>query len=549
MSSAGGGRGLVVDAMSATLVGVPATAEAHAWLDRTTTAMAYEHLPRALSDASLPAGHWFIPRLDLALRCRGLATLPGLADGWSRAIVDSLSASLASDPDWVHFPTKVELVAAIVASAATGRRDEDWAWEQAGLPVSAFGSPTARVDAALRLHPEVAVAALSRAASECGVAALDRALGESGWYAVADALDARHALVDDPPIGRAAPRPEEDTARYRAAPALLEASSFGRLVLHSRLRPSRGVATLWAWLVVAEVEPALLSSPGDAVSPVLQVIEARLSVEPVTSRGSNGRIPPHADDDGDDARTTGAAGPTPEAVRGSGEPTAPTRADERPSTRHEDRPAPAVARDAPSGAGAHDRDTATAGAQLVPEPELETPDPRARRSTGWAGLVLLLATADAAGLPERVTDDPGLTERGVRWAVWQASLALTQARTDDPAVLALCGLDPSRAAVVLDSPPARPDERERVMRLARRWRRVTLRRLRAAPHGGETVPTDRRAQWDWLVRRPGEVVATTGWIDVVLPLRSVDTAVRSAGLDLDPGFVPWLGTVVEIRYE
>jgi hypothetical protein len=63
------------------------------------------------------------------------------------------------------------------------------------------------------------------------------------------------------------------------------------------------------------------------------------------------------------------------------------------------------------------------------------------------------------------------------------------------------------------------------------------------------MAADRSSQWDWLLRRHGEVVATTGWIDVVLPLRTVDIAVRSAGLDLDPGFVPWLGTVVEIRYE
>jgi len=40
-----------------------------------------------------------------------------------------------------------------------------------------------------------------------------------------------------------------------------------------------------------------------------------------------------------------------------------------------------------------------------------------------------------------------------------------------------------------------------------------------------------------------------GWIELVLPLDSVDTSVRRLGLDLDPGWLPWLGRVVKIRYE
>jgi hypothetical protein len=40
-----------------------------------------------------------------------------------------------------------------------------------------------------------------------------------------------------------------------------------------------------------------------------------------------------------------------------------------------------------------------------------------------------------------------------------------------------------------------------------------------------------------------------GWVEVYLPLDGVDVAVRRAGLDVDPGWVPWLGTVVMFRYE
>ncbi len=51
-----------------------------------------------------------------------------------------------------------------------------------------------------------------------------------------------------------------------------------------------------------------------------------------------------------------------------------------------------------------------------------------------------------------------------------------------------------------------------------------------------------------LLRRRGHVVLEPGWVEVHLRLEDVDLGVRRAGLDLDPGFVPWLGAVVVIRY-
>ena len=39
-------------------------------------------------------------------------------------------------------------------------------------------------------------------------------------------------------------------------------------------------------------------------------------------------------------------------------------------------------------------------------------------------------------------------------------------------------------------------------------------------------------------------------MDIHLPMDSVDIPVRAPpGLDVDPGWVPWLGTVVRFRYE
>ena len=52
----------------------------------------------------------------------------------------------------------------------------------------------------------------------------------------------------------------------------------------------------------------------------------------------------------------------------------------------------------------------------------------------------------------------------------------------------------------------------------------------------------------FVCRRRAEVVADPGWFEVRLPLAGVSTDVRRAGLDLDPGYVPWLGVVLKFVY-
>ena len=51
-----------------------------------------------------------------------------------------------------------------------------------------------------------------------------------------------------------------------------------------------------------------------------------------------------------------------------------------------------------------------------------------------------------------------------------------------------------------------------------------------------------------LVRRPGRVSFTSTHLDVTLDLNDADLRVRKAGLDLDPGWLPWFGKVVRFHY-
>jgi hypothetical protein len=44
-------------------------------------------------------------------------------------------------------------------------------------------------------------------------------------------------------------------------------------------------------------------------------------------------------------------------------------------------------------------------------------------------------------------------------------------------------------------------------------------------------------------------VTEPGWIELRFSLDEVSTEIRRAGLDLDPGYVPWLGVVMRFIYE
>lgn len=51
-----------------------------------------------------------------------------------------------------------------------------------------------------------------------------------------------------------------------------------------------------------------------------------------------------------------------------------------------------------------------------------------------------------------------------------------------------------------------------------------------------------------LIRRPAWIAATRTHLDVSMPIHGLDVRVRMAGLDIDPGWTPWLGKVIQFHY-
>jgi hypothetical protein len=167
------------------------------------------------------------------------------------------------------------------------------------------------------------------------------------------------------------------------------------------------------------------------------------------------------------------------------------------------------------------------------------PEPPQRWTTRHAGLLFLLGVADELDLPDELTTVEPLAHRQLTWTLHRLGLEITRAEHDDPGVLAFAGLPPDAQPPDGDAPA--PAELAALGALAGRVAERVRERL-----GGWKTPPDELL--DFVCRRRGEIVFDPGWLEVRLPSEEVSVDLRRAGLDLDPGWLPWLGAVVRFAY-
>jgi hypothetical protein len=149
--------------------------------------------------------------------------------------------------------------------------------------------------------------------------------------------------------------------------------------------------------------------------------------------------------------------------------------------------------------------------------------------------------AHSVGLPHAVLADPAFARRPLPWVLQAVAGILLPVADDDPALAAFAGLDPAEPAPWKTDAAPTAGELSAVDELAERWEQAVAAALgRRADEGRAAV----RA----LAARRGAVLYSPGWIEVALALADVDVDIRVAGLDLDPGWVPWLGCVLCFRY-
>jgi hypothetical protein len=168
-------------------------------------------------------------------------------------------------------------------------------------------------------------------------------------------------------------------------------------------------------------------------------------------------------------------------------------------------------------------------------------DPRRRAWTDFGGLLFLVGLAGDLGIPRRLLDRARESGRSVRWLLHQLAVRLVPVGSSDPAVLAFAGLPPDAVPPDAQTDPPAADEDEYLRGLVAEVAAALGERLGLIPEAdGDLV--------GFVCRRQAEIVADPGWFEVRLPLDGVSTDVRRAGLDLDPGYVPWLGVVLKFVY-
>jgi hypothetical protein len=168
-------------------------------------------------------------------------------------------------------------------------------------------------------------------------------------------------------------------------------------------------------------------------------------------------------------------------------------------------------------------------------------------ATAAGGLLFMLTVLEWLGFPDwqaRQPDQPLLA------LILRQSLLYLRVPWDDPAWEWLASLPAttSTAQQVWSEPACWREPGVRVLHdpsklmtaltMARCWLIAVRRQLRHQAHMGLID----------LCRRPAHLAWSSTHIDVVFAANAADLRVRRLGLDLDPGWVPWLGRVVRFVY-
>ena len=469
---------------------------------RTATAVAPQRLAAwqdelRRQDGERIAAHWtaaeewlLIRRLPVHLRWRGDPADADVGRAWGEALDRAIARALERDDgNCVRYANRRAALADLVYRAALGDDSRHWAWQRMEL----IARGTLRSDEVLR-H---AAAELAHTPELVWPVLMRLVAGEEGAASLTAALRALpHASWQR--LLEACPR----TAAYaRRAQETLRATKLSTPVEAVAPWNAPALALLqWAaargWFVQKHRDVVAVLLAG-IQRPAQGLAEARVLAQLLAAREALSAALPDAPERRETAtRMTVASTVTAPGIAPATTPPAKT---------------PSIP---PSSAAAS-----------ASPPDL--PEPDAWLHTRCAGALFWLA---------RIPVDEVLRELEAADAAWplflrELAFAL-DVPPDDPVLQAFCGGEAPHG----DAPPALTEFARRQAAAWEQWLAV------AAPD----LPPPRLQA---VCQREGRLRMEPGWIELHLALSSVATPVRRLGLDLDPGWLPWLGCVVRIIYE
>jgi hypothetical protein len=484
-----------------------------------------------------------------------------LLDCWSTAVAGEIAAAIGngspnSSRRTVIYYSRRQALLDLAFSVGRGDLRRHWAWRQLGL----WRPGVAAVEAE-------AVSELVHAlCNEPGMIACTlRALAKSGWFArMADRIAEeqwRALAIAALPAGRAdsllketsqtpPTRVDRDAQRVVDNSPLLRATASSRCLVETSETVRRSVAIL----AVLDVEATLLLTAGAPF--VIGIIAGDIgkqsdSASKVKQSIKRSSLANNVDVTSEPNRSPGGAGILPATNAAAANNGSPTASQQAGSLRSQ--PIREAAPDlVTSGSDAQKNHKSTRSdlreglAKRVDEAEenLRPADLRQRAFTRFGGLLLLLSIVEDLKLPEQILGHPVLGERRFAWVVHQLALTLPGINIagNDPAALAFAGLSPSAVSPLEQDGPATAIEAKALTEIAA----SIVDRLDALLNCEDELPAN---LLDFICRRRAEIVADPGWIEVRLSLDEISTEIRRIGLDIDPGYVPWLGVVVRFIYE
>ena len=482
-----------------------ASAGAKSKLDRLLRSMGQEEFEAALARLGLPSSEIIclralhVPvRIDLS---RADAVVSG---AWIEAFASALATAIGRSEGFVRYGSRSQALVDVLISVGRADVSRAWAWRQLGLWRDAAEAIGVGAAAAMMALPESVPAALVEVAKAGALPGLISRVAPDDWMAVARAAIATTGASSIRTILDAAGEGSSPGTRARRDVSEMTRATARAVLAQSRLaRSAARLAGLdlrareaMAIFAILEVDPAALSRLSDPRA----LLEVLLS----DSMASGPKRPGGGDQFG--------------SLRAEAKVVPQGRA-ERSNSIEQDR-----------------------GDRQAQNEALPTASIRRCGRTRAGGLLFLLHIVGELGLPETLCA-PGsaLAGRSLRWVLHQIALCLLPLEPNDAAALAFAGLAPDADRPSHLAEPVTELE-QHAIRVASD---AIVARLRQRVGNLETP---RAALLLQTCRRSAEVLADPAWIEVCLSLDDVSTLLRRAGLDLDLGWLPWLGCVVRFRY-
>jgi hypothetical protein len=538
-------------------------------LDRATERAFGDPLDTALARLGLDGEEAVcLRRVQLRLDYDPGQSVQRTGDAWSEAIAQAIRRTLAGHgghhgDDLVRYPSRLHGLVDFALEVSAGRLGRAWAWNQLGW--SRLPDPPSLSEArrqlvqALQGEPALLLPLFVR------LAQADRLASWMGGLPAAEQRALVHGLLTQGGLSGAESDAAPPTAPLSSRPGQAP-FPHSRIARHWSTRAAgQGVrsaipARHWAWICLLEQEPALGQRPNRVIAAHLADAERQWQRLVGAAPAAPGR---HPEPSNREAPELSPAAPVAAATRGSADLVAsgqgPGRGPDRLAPDHFDpEPLAPQRRDPVRTRGAEEPAATPAPTAAPEEAEASAPwrEPRVHQSA-WGGLFYLIALLETppapgeAGIATALIESPVFAERSLAWVFFHffrrlfapepgsSSPAPAPCPDADPSLRLLCQL-PVDEKIPDFSAPER-HEREALAHQASRLTRALGTRLPAARRAGDP--------WRWLCQRPARLYLDTAWVDVHFALAQLDTDIRRAGLDLDPGYVPWLGRVVKLHYD